>query len=77
MLVLAASALTKIPAKWLNSLRGTLQNAQQSSPSKPLLDLDYLPFNDFANRNERDENDEISNSRDAFAAKGDVGDFQA
>ena len=36
-----------------------------------------IPFNDLANRNERDENDEISNSRDAFAAKGDVGDFQA
>ena len=76
MLVLAAPAVAEILAERSDTLGGGFKDLNQPSAAKTLFHFGQFDFHRFSQSHKRDENDEISGSSDAFAAKSDVVDGQ-
>ena len=72
MLVLAAAAVAKIAASGPDALRGWLDYPQKPRASKSLFQFSDLRFDNFATGDERNEDDKIIDSADAFSAKSSI-----
>jgi hypothetical protein len=73
VLILAAAAVAEVTASGGDAIGGWLDDAEQARAGEALLCFGDLNFDYFADLNERNEDDEIFNSRDSFTTECDVG----
>ena len=72
VLILAAAAIAEVLAERLNAVGRRVNDAEQFGATETFLHFGQFDFNGFAERDERNEDDEIFDARDAFTAESDV-----
>jgi hypothetical protein len=72
MLILAAPAVTEVAALWLDAVGRGLQDAHELCAGESFLDFRNLGFDNFPDRNKRNEHDKVTGARNAFTTECDV-----